>query len=86
MLNQILPFRNHRQRNPGVTISRQIDEVKRSVNTIKIDRLRPTWRIARERQPFLLCQGVQQTGLTYVTSSQKRYFGQPVLREKIRLA
>ena len=55
-------------RDPGVSISRKIDEVELPVDPVKIDRLRATRCVAGERQPFLPGQGINQAGLPDVAS------------------
>jgi len=85
VLNQLLPIPGERERNPRVTISGKIYEIKRIVDTIKIDRLRATRCVAGESQPFLADQGIDQAGFSYVTSPQKSDFRQPVRGEILRL-
>src|SRR5579864_5721464 len=85
VLNQLFPFPSDRRRNPRVTISGKIDEIKSVVDTIKIDRLRSTRCVAGESQPSLASQGIDQAGFSYVTSPQKSDFRQPVRGKRIRL-
>jgi hypothetical protein len=55
----VAPWRIHTQ---------VIDEKEGSVDTIKIDRLCSTRRIADESQPALPRKSIQQAGFAYVTS------------------
>src|SRR5207237_1185706 len=48
------------------------------VDTVKVDRLRATRGAAGESQPFLTDEGVDQAGLSYITSTKKRDLPQAV--------
>jgi hypothetical protein len=49
-----------------------------AIDSIEIDRLRTTGRIAGERQPSFSCKCIDQAGFSDVASTQKSYLGQPV--------
>ena len=53
---------------PGISITRQIDEKELVVDTVKIDCLRSARCIACECQLFVSGEGVNQAGLANVTS------------------
>src|SRR5580658_9079410 len=78
MFNELCPLALRRKGHPGVSIPWQIDEVKVAVYTIEVDRLRATGCITSERQPFLSCECIDQTGFADIASTQKCYLGQPV--------
>ena len=86
LVDQLLPFLLVARRHPGVSVTREIDEVERAVDPVEIDRLRATRRVAGKRQPFLPGQGVNQAGLPDVTSPQKCDLRQPVAGEQRRPA
>ena len=68
MFNELRPLGFGAEGHPGVSVSRKIDEIKRVLDAIKIDRLRAAWRIAGKSQPFLAGKGVDEAGFPYVTS------------------
>jgi len=67
-LDQVSPLAGHLLGNPGVTVPGEIDEIERSVDSVKIERLRAARSATGESQPFAPYQGVNQAGLPYVTS------------------
>src|SRR4051794_31498442 len=78
LIDQLLPLQLMPWRHAGISIPRKIDEVKRPINPVEVDRLRATRGATGEGQPFLADQGVDQTGLPYITSTKKRDLPQPV--------
>src|ERR1700675_4605349 len=68
LIDQNLPLRRKVRRNPGISISWQIDEIERSIDTIKIDRLCPARRVAGKSQALLTNQRINQAGFPNVTS------------------
>ena len=71
-LNHRLPLPAYYSRNPGISITREIDKVKPTVDLIKIYGLRAARRIAGERQLSLPGESVDQAGFANITSPQKR--------------
>jgi hypothetical protein len=68
LFDQNLPLVGEPLGDPGVSIARQIDEVATLVDAVKINGLRSTRCITRERQLFVAGKGVNQAGLANVTS------------------
>jgi len=68
LFDQNLPLLRKLRGNPGIPISRKIDEIHSSIDPIKINRLCSTRCVTRESQLSLAGKGVDQAGLSYVTS------------------
>ena len=66
--DQLPPLPGQVLGHPRITIPGEIHEIKRSIDSVKIERLRATRSATGESQPFTPHQGVNQAGLSYVTS------------------
>jgi len=81
LFNQTAPLSACRLSGPGVTVARQVDQIKRTVKPVKIDTLSLARRGAGSGNAFSSCQPVDQAGFSYVRSSREDYLGHFPARE-----
>src|SRR4029077_20622475 len=84
LFDKLLPLGCYFLGDTRVPVSGQIDEVELSVDPVKIDQLRTAGSCTGKRQPVLARQAIQQAGLAYITSSQKRDLRERFSRKLIR--
>ena len=84
--DQYLPLRHVGRRNPGIAVTRQIDEIARFIHQVEIDGLRASRGTAGKCQLFLPRQSIDQAGFPNVASPQKSNFRQPAAGKCFRPA
>lgn len=78
MFNELCPLTLRRKRHLRVSVPGKIDKIEIAINSVEVNRLRPSGRITGERQLSFPCKRIDQAGFSDVASPQESYLGQPV--------
>jgi hypothetical protein len=84
MLDKLSPLVLDFDRDSGITIPGEVNELNLVVYPIEIDYLRTARLRAGEGQPAFAYQAIQQAGFTDITSAQKRNLREAVVRKLVR--